>query len=334
MKSHPFRIVAIPAIAILLLAGCSAAPSPSQIGSPPPASSPDGSAAATPEIADLVVGILPIIDLAPLHIAIAQGLFEAEGLRVSTEVLAGGAAAIPALVAGDLQVTFGAWPSFLKANAGGIELRAVADGDAAAPGFTQFLALPGSDLEGNPAGMAGKKIAINTLGNLGELAVRWALTEAGVDPDSVQLVEIPFPDMGAALESGNVDVIWAVEPGVTVAKSVLGAVVVVDSYIGPMAGFPVAGYQVTRQFAERYPNTVAAFRRAITAAAAIARANPQLVTDLAPSFTSLTPELAAQISLPVYGGTIEAATLHRVYDLLVSFGIMAEGLDVDALIAP
>ena len=267
-------------VVLALVAACggggaspSAAPSATAAASAPasaPASA-EASApasAAAPEKAALTVGILPIVDVATVQTAISQGLFEAEGLTVKTEVMQGGAAAIPALVGGDLDVAFGAWPSFLAANQQGIPLRAIADGVAAKPGFTQILAMPGSSLEGNPAGLAGKKVAVNTLNNLGELAVRSTLKEAGGDPASVQLVEIPFPDMGAALEKGDVDAIWAVEPGVTNAKKNLKAVVVADSYVGPLDAFPVAGYQVTEAFAKANPNTVAAFQRAIIAAAA------------------------------------------------------------------
>ncbi len=81
-----------------------------------------------PEKSDLTVGTLPIVDVAAVHIAIDQGLFEEEGLNVTTEVMQGGAAAIPALVAGDLDIAFGAWPSFLNANQQGLELRAIGDG--------------------------------------------------------------------------------------------------------------------------------------------------------------------------------------------------------------
>ena len=286
------------------------------------------------ERTELRVGTLPIADVAPVHIAIAEGLFAAEGLTVTTEITQGGAAAIPALVAGDLDIAYGAWPSFLLANSQGIELRAIADGVAAAPGFTEFLALPASGLEGNPAGMAGKTIAVNTLNNIGELAVRTTLTEAGVDPDEVQLVEIPFPDMAATLERGDVDVIWASEPVATVAKSSVGAVVVVDSFVGAMEGFPVAGYQATAGFAADNPRTVAAFQRAMTAAAEMARSDPALVKDLLPDFTSLTPELAADIALPEYRSALDAGVLRRVQDTLLEFDILDRELDIESLVLP
>ena len=310
---------------VIVLSACSSPAGPAP-------SSP--SAGGAPERTDLRVGILPITDVAPVQIAISQGLFAAEGLEVKTEVTQGGAAAIPALVAGDLDIAYGAWPSFLLANQEGIELRAVADGVAAAPGFTEFLALPASGLENNPAGMAGKTIAVNTLNNIGELAVRATLAGAGVDPEDAQLVEIPFPDMGAALERGDVDVIWASEPIPTLVKTNLDAVVVADSFVGAMEGFPVAGYQATADFAAANPNTVAAFQRAMAAAVAMAASDPSVVTKLLPTFTSLTPELASEIALPAFRGGLDPATLGRVQDTLIEFGILDQPLKIESLVVP
>lgn len=287
-----------------------------------------------PEQPEITVGTLPIVDVAPIHIAIDEGLFAAEGLTVTVEVTQGGAAAIPALVGGDLDIAYGAWPSFLIANAQGLELRAVADGTAARPGFTELLAMPGSALEGNPAGLAGTRIAVNTLGNLGELAVRSALVEAGLEPDAAELVEIPFPDMGAALERGDVDVIWASEPVATLARETLGAVLVIDSYVGTMDGFPVAGYQASAEFVEANPRTVAAFQRAVAAAVERIGEDPELVPGIAPEFTNLEPELASQVSLPEFRARLDAESLQRVHEFLVEFGLLETELDVEALVVP
>ncbi len=287
-----------------------------------------------PEVAELTVGTLPIVDVAPIHIAIDEGLFAAEGLTVSVEVVAGGAAAIPALVGGDLDVAYGAWPSFLIANQQGLELRAVANGTVARPGFTQLLAMPGSGLEGNPAAMAGKRVAVNTLGNLGELAVRSALVHAGLDGDAAELVEIGFPDMTAALERGDVDVIWASEPVATLAREQVGAVLVVDSYVGDMERFPVAGYQSSAAFTETNPNTVAAFRRALEAAVELIHDDPGLVTRVAPEFTNLEPQLTDQIALPEFRARLDPADLGRVHDYLLEFGLLEARLEVGELVVP
>ena len=323
-------------VALTLVVGCSSgSPSPSAPtgGSPGQGESDSASAtAAPPEVSELTVGTLPIVDVAPVHIAIAEGLFEDEGLTVTPEVMQGGAAAIPALQGGDLDVAFGAWPSFLIANQQGIELRAIADGVAATEGFTQFLALPDSGLEDNPAEMAGKTVALNTLGNLGELALRSTLAAAGVDYADVTPVEIPFPDMGASLEGGSVDVIWAVEPGVTGNKSGIGAVTVIDSYVGEMENFPVAGYMVTAEFAEQNPITVAAFTRAIEAAAQMANDDPQVVIDIVQTYTELPAELVEQLTYPEYRGELDVGNLQRVYDYMLEFEMGEEGLDVSSLV--
>jgi ABC-type nitrate/sulfonate/bicarbonate transport system substrate-binding protein len=321
----------------LALAACTSAES-----SPPAASEPEGSEPATesaaptgggePEIAELTVGTLPIVDVAPVHLAIAEGLFEDEGLTVTPEVMQGGAAAIPALQGGDLDIAFGAWPSFLIANQQGIGLQAVSDGVAATPGFTEFLAAGGSDLEDNPAGMAGTTVALNTLGNLGELALRATLQDAGLEYSDVTAVELPFPDMGAALDGGTVDVIWAVEPGVTGNKTNLGAVTVIDSYVDEMEGFPVAGYFVTTEFAEQNPNTVAAFTRAIQAAAEMLNEDTQVVIDTVGTYTELPPELVEQLAFPEYRGVLDVAELERVYESLLEFEMIEEGLDVGSLV--
>jgi NitT/TauT family transport system substrate-binding protein len=315
------RPAALTVVACLTLLGCS-----------PSGSSPAGTGNDALEATELTIGVLPIVDVAPVFIAIEEGLFAAEGLTVTTETMEGGAAAIPALVGGDLDIAFGAWPSFLLANEQGIELRAIADGDAARAGFTELLALPESGLEGDPAGLAGRRVAVNTLGSLGEMAVRSVLRAAGADPSDVDLVQIPFPDMPATLERGDVDAIWASEPIASVAKSDLDAVIVADSFTGELDGFPVAGYQATADFAADHPNTIAAFRRALTEASDLAAEDRELVTRLAPDFTSLTPDLAAEIALPAYSSELEVASLERVYDYLVDFGLAEGGLDVGSLV--
>jgi len=331
---HPSQVLVLS----LVLAACNGA---TATPSPAPATPSPTPAAATPtptetpsepEISEITVGTIPIVDVAPVYLAIEEGLFEAEGLTVTAEFMQGGAAAIPALQGGDLDIAFGAWPSFLIANQQGIDLRAAADGVAGTEGFTQFLALPDSGLEGNPAGIAGKTVALNTLGNVGELALRHLAREAGVDYSTITAVEIPFPDMGAALDGGSVDVIWTPEPGVTGNKSNLGAVTVAESYVGDMADFPVAGYFVTAEFAAQNPNTVAAFTRALEAAAQMARDDTQVVIATVQTYTTLPPALIEQLSYPDYRGTIDAATLQRVYDLLLEFEMIQEGLDVNALI--
>jgi NitT/TauT family transport system substrate-binding protein len=309
----------VAAVALALTACASSGPGPTPVGS-------------GPEVSQITVGTLPIVDAAPIHLAIEEGYFTDEGLTVTVELVQGGAAAIPALVGGDLDIAYGAWPSFLRANAEGLQLRAVADGTRAVSGFTELLAMPGSGLESDPAAMAGKRIAVNTLGNIGELAVRAALVRAGLPADAATLVEIGFPDMAITLERGDVDVIWASEPVATLARDDPGAVLVIDSYVDEMEGFPVAGYQATAQFVEANPRTVEAFRRALERAVDRIGADESVARDLAPSFTGLDAALAERVVLPEFRATLEVADLERVQDRLLEFGMLEAPLDLETLV--
>lgn len=294
---------------------------------------PAGQPSGVGRMSEITVGTLPIVDAAPIHLAIEEGYFADEGLSVTVEVVQGGAAAIPALIGGDLDIAYGAWPSFLKANAEGLELRAVADGTRARTGFTELLALRESGLEGNPAGMAGKLVAVNTLGNIGELAVRAALVRAGLDADAARLVEIPFPEMTAALERGDVDVIWASEPVATIARDALDVVLVEDSYVDEMAGFPVAGYQATAEFVAADAEAVAAFQRALARAVERIGAEPSVVSELAPSFTNLEPDIAARVAMPEFRARLEVADLERVQETMLALGFLEQPLDIPSLLA-
>jgi NitT/TauT family transport system substrate-binding protein len=285
-----------------------------------------------PERAQITVGTLPIVDAAPIHLAIREGYFTDEGLTVTVEVVQGGAAAIPALMGGDLDIAYGAWPSLLRANAQGLPIRAIADGTRARPGFTELLALPGTGLEGNPAGLSGKRIAVNTLGNIGELAVRAALVRAGLPAGAAQLVEIPFPEMTAVLERREVDAIWASEPVATIARETIGAVLVTDSYVGEMEGFPVAGYQATAAFVEANPRTVAAFRRALSRAIERIAEEPGVVAEFAPSFTNLDPELVSRVAMPEFRAHLDIADLDRVQERMLELGLLDEPLDIAAIV--
>src|SRR5699024_11706645 len=51
----------------------------------------------------------------------------------------------------------------------------------------------GSDITG-PADLAGKKVAVNSLGAAGDLTIMAAVEQDGGDPSTIEFVEVAFPD--------------------------------------------------------------------------------------------------------------------------------------------
>ncbi|MFH5822887.1 ABC transporter substrate-binding protein [Georgenia sp. AZ-5] len=286
-------------------------------------------AAGEPEKTELTVGVLPLADLAPFFLAIEDGLFEDEGLQVEANVASGGAAQIAAMVAGDLDLTYSNYVSVLEARGEGLPLQIVRENNRSGP--QGIYAMPDSGIT-DPAALEGRSIAVNSLGNIQELTARAVLESHGVDPASLEFVELPPADMPAALEEGHVDAAWLVEPFITLATGTSDAKRIVSAFEGPTENLPVAGWVATEQFVAENPNTVAAFVRAMDEAMRIAVDEPERLEEIIPTYTSITPELVTQLNPPGLAEDSDLSDLDTLQDLMVEQGIIEEGVDLEAVV--
>jgi NitT/TauT family transport system substrate-binding protein len=280
-----------------------------------------------PEVSEIRVGLIPIADVATVFIGIEQGFFEEEGIEVQTEFLQGGAAAIPTLVSGDIDLAFGAYPSFFSAIQEGLPLLIAVEANRPAPGFAGIYALPDSGIE-SPEDLAGKTVAVNTLNNVVQLAVGAQLGNGGLTLDDVELVEIPFPDQVAALEQGNVDAISVVEPFSSMAENNLEAVLVADMFAAPFDSFPLAGFYTSEDFATANPNTLAAFNRAFAEAVDYVNENEAAVPEALPTYIeTATVESAMELDYPEFVSGIDTDYLQAVPDYMFETGLLDESID-------
>jgi NitT/TauT family transport system substrate-binding protein len=310
------------ALCTLSLAACG--------GSDDEATATSGGGDGAPETTELTVGVQAFAEVAALYVAVDEGLFEEEGLTVTPQVGTGGGAGLVAgLVSGDLDFAYTNYVSVVQAASEGLPLKMVRENDR--PGPQALFSLPTSGIA-TPADLEGKKVAINGLGNIMELTTRAALDENDVDPDSVDFVELPPPDMLAALDAGNVDAAWLAEPFVTIAGS-KGLVEVLDVFSGSTEDLPVAGWAASTPFAQENPNTVAAFTRAMDAAMQMVDEDPSLVATIVPTYTALTPEVAAQLNPINFAVESNLADISQVEELMRTYGFIEDEVDVDELIA-
>jgi ABC-type nitrate/sulfonate/bicarbonate transport system substrate-binding protein len=225
------------------------------------------------------------------------------------------------VVSGDIDLAFGAYPSALSAIEAGLPLLIATEAVRSGPLFAGLYSMPDSGIN-TPADMAGKTIAVNTLNNVVQIAVEAHLVDAGLSLDDVTLVEIGFPDMVAALETGNVDVISVVEPFGTIARNTLDATLVIDMFSARLADFPVAGYYVTEDWAANNPNTLAAFNAAFAEATDIANNEEGALAAIVTTYTSASPEAAAALNYPNMVAGIDAEYLQIVPDFMIEQGLL------------
>jgi len=281
----------------------------------------------------LTVAALPIVDDAPLFLAIKQGYFRQQGLTVTPKIITQSTLALPDLLHGSVDIVGGGnYVSYLEGQASGtFRLKILVAGTECQAASFGVLALPSSGIT-SPAKLAGKTIAVNLTNNIQTLTASAALKADGVNPATVKYVVVPFPDMAAALKAGRVSAISVVEPFLTGAEQALGAKLVLSQCSGSLASFPLSGYFATESWTQRFPHTAAAFQRAMEKAQAYADGNPAAVRQVLPTYTKVTAAAAQHLVLNSFPATLSAAQLQRVADLMHTGGVLKSSFDVQPML--
>lgn len=275
------------------------------------------------------LGYFPLVHTATAVEAEEAGLFDDAGLDVELVATAGGAQAIPGLMAGDYDVTYANYTSAILAAQQGLPLVFVAGNDVGATDHGIFVAAD-SPIQ-QVADLEGGTFAVNNLQNIGTVAIKAQLEDAGVDPDDVSLVEMPYPDMQAALDRGDVDAIWQVEP-FQASATAAGLRKIGDLFAGPVEGMPVAGWVTTREFAAEHGDDLDALREALADAAAQLDGDRERLVELVPTYTQVGAEVVEAVELPSWDAELDAEEVQRTADLMLEYGIIDEAFDVEPML--
>jgi NitT/TauT family transport system substrate-binding protein len=321
MRQKWIWIPAVSLAAVLVIAAC---------GSSGGSAEPSGSGL---EKTHLTVAALPIVDDAPLFLAIKKGYFRQQGLTVTPKIITQSTLALPDLLHGSVDIVGGGnYVSYMEGQASGtFSLKILVAGTQCKAASFGVLTLPSSGIT-SPAKLAGKTIAVNLTDNIQTLTADAMLKTAGVNPASVKYVVIPFPDMAAALKAGRVSAISAVEPFLSGAEQALGAKLVLSQCTGSLASFPLSGYFATAAWTEQNPHTAQAFQRAMAKAQAYADAHPAAVRQVLPTYTKVTAAAAQHLVLNYFPVTLSAAQLQRVADLMHRGGVLKSPFTVQPML--
>jgi NitT/TauT family transport system substrate-binding protein len=292
------------------------------------------------EKTNLVVAAVPAVDSAGLYIAQQRGLFAAEGLRVSILKAVSGKTVINNQMAGHYDVTSGNYVSYILANADpqAAGLKKAADFRVLTPGSIMesdnqdIMVLPTSNIK-KVSELKNQTIAVNVTHNIGQLLVSSVLSDNAVTVNSNDFIPIEFPAMAGALQQHKVAAAWMPEPFITEAEENIGAVPLADSNQGTTENLPIAGYMVTASWLKKYPNTAAAFRRALVKAQTIATNDPAAIQQGMEAFAGVPSLTAAIEATPQYPTQMNATLLARLEQLMLHFNMIGQTYDVHQMLA-
>ncbi len=270
-----------------------------------------------------------------LAYGIREGYFEAEGLDLRVSPSSGGASVIPALLSGDIDIAGSNVVSALIAMGRRMPVEMIAAGTSTAPaGEDDFssLMVPADSPLREPADLDGSRIAVNTLQNINDVVIHSVLTEAGLGNGDVDFVEMPLPDMPAAVRRGDVDAALLIEPFATIARS-QGLRDIARPYTATRPGLQIGTYLMTSEKAAENPELAAAFRAGVTATAEAIAADPQSFREALPEISDLAPELADDMHLPVWRGTTDRESIETIHGLMRDIGLTEADLDYAEAVA-
>jgi NitT/TauT family transport system substrate-binding protein len=282
----------------------------------------------------LKVGVIPITDVAPLYLGVKQGFFEAEQLTIEPQLAEGGAAIIPSVMSGDYQIGFSNTTSLIIAASKKLPVQIVSQGvlggTSQEDAWDSVVVPEGSEVNA-PADLEGKTVAVNTLNNIGPVTINNAMEKAGADYTKIKYVEVPFPDMGAALEAGRVDAAFTVEPAYSGAVAA-GGRPLFSSYVETAPNLTVATYFASKQYIAEHGEVVQRFKRAMEKSLEYAAQNEAEVRAVVGEYTQIPAEVTDKMHLPTWRADLNEPTIQTVSDLALKYGFIEEAPSLDELI--
>jgi NitT/TauT family transport system substrate-binding protein len=316
MKSRNVLIASAVAI-ITLAAGCSS-----------------GSGGSEPRLAlektSIVVDAFPAIDSVGLYIAEMDGLFAAQGLNVTIVPARNPPPSTQDLINGQIaekyDITAGDYVTYIENEVQGTAyLRIIAEASFLQPNVQALLVKATSQVNSINQ-LRNKTLSINAPDDVGTLLVNSLLADYGIAPDQVKLNNyVPFPAVPGMLKTNAVSASYATEPFVSQYEENHGEAELADLDQGSTKDFPIEGYAVTAEWAQKYPNTLKAFVRALSQGQEIADTNRSAVENAVERYLHISPATAAFISLPAFPTTVDPVRLQRVISAMVRFGLLPPG---------
>jgi len=274
------------------------------------------------------------------YFALEKGYFKEAGLDVEVIRVATGAASVSAVASNQADIGWAATTVPIFARSNGVAVKAFMTADQEGPPDHYGVFFDASEKSGvtSFADLKGKTVMINAFGTAGELAIRDRLQKAGVAWDDVKKVTVPFPQMPAALELGNADVVVTIQPmhaaimaNKAIAAKILDVGTLTDS---KTKAITASCYFATDAWLAKNEKMALAFGRAFLRAQKEIHANPALRLEQVMKISGMDRATAETVPEAWFETlTITKEAVAPVYDTLVRTGMMNKTFPLEDVIA-
>jgi NitT/TauT family transport system substrate-binding protein len=276
------------------------------------------------------LGLLPFSEALAAVIADRQGFFKSEGLDVEVTKFASGAAAVPVLQSGRLDIVFSNTVSTLQAIEQGLDAVVLAPGAvvrSSPPDTTTALIVRKGSLK-SLKDLEGKRVAVNVINSTAWLHMVAALAKHGVDRTKVRFTEVPFPQMNDPLLNEQVDAVGQVEPFRSALMATDKVEIVSWTYVETAPNSDITQYIALTPWVEKNRETAVKFTRAVNKGAQFAQSNEAATREINVAYTGLNPALKDKVLLPQLGTAVNVAGMTRTMELMQQYGMLKAPIDI------
>jgi NitT/TauT family transport system substrate-binding protein len=278
--------------------------------------------------------VTPVTNYTGLLVGRDKGWFEEQGLNVSWSPVAQTAIAVEATYGGSVEFAGGGVLEPMIARGNGLDMMLVVPSARIrpeAPDNSAIVVKANSTIQ-KPADLAGKRVSVGLLNSINHVHfIEWMRRNGG-DAKTVQLTEIPFPQMADALMQDRLDAVWAVEPFFTILKKSGNVRVIGYPYQENIPNMDITAMFAKESWLKANGDAAKRFRAVFTRAQKFMAEAPKADRDdFVSKFTSVRPELVAEMSLPIFVSAFNVQSLRANMELAVGQKLM-KSIDVDSMI--
>lgn len=265
-------------------------------------------------------------------VAYDRGTFKQAGLDVTVSLMSSGAA-IAAAVASD------------AANFGGANLASLAT--AYSKGIPFALVAPGGTTTGQAPTIGlvvaksspivsahdlnGKTVAVDSLKSLATTGTSAWVDKNGGDSRTLKFIELPFPQMDAALAQGRVDAAFIPEPILSNALAADGRLLAapLDAISSPLL---LGAWFTTAAYSKAHPDVIRKFAAVMAETAKWINEHPADSAAILQRYTKI--PFSDKAHRLLQGGHLDAPSLQPLVDAAARYGVIDKTFPAVQMVAP
>jgi NitT/TauT family transport system substrate-binding protein len=262
-----------------------------------------------------------------------SGIFARAGFRVELTLLTNYGAVQSAIVSHAVDVGVLDLMGFAVTVSHNIPLSIIAAGaqyNTKAP--TLLMCVAKTSAVHRPADLAGKTISVGTLRGSADITTRAWLAQQNVDTTNVRIIELPFSEMGAALDRGTVDAATIAEPSLAAALKA-GARPFAKIYDAVAPQFVQNVWATSADYAQQNPVVLKRFVASVYDVARWANAHQTESAAILTKYSKLDETTVREMTRTEFATSLDPQKLQPVIDTAAKYGVIPKAVSASTLIA-